>query len=99
MTTVLRPAALRLPPGPVDLTKIETRTTAGFDGGKSAGKAALEAMGDDLSQLQERLVTQGGADDGPGRAVLLVLQGMDTSGKGGTLRHTVGLMDPQGVQI
>ena len=24
---------------------------------------------------------------------------MDTSGKGGTLRHTVGLVDPQGVRI
>ncbi len=31
--------------------------------------------------------------------MLLVLQGMDTSGKGGTLRHTVGLMDPQGMRI
>ena len=31
--------------------------------------------------------------------MLLVLQGMDTSGKGGTLRHTVGLVDPQGVKI
>jgi PPK2 family polyphosphate:nucleotide phosphotransferase len=28
-----------------------------------------------------------------------VLQGMDTSGKGGVLRHTVGLVDPQGVKI
>ena len=31
--------------------------------------------------------------------MLLVLQGMDTSGKGGTLKHTVGLVDPQGVKI
>ena len=31
--------------------------------------------------------------------MLLVLQGMDTSGKGGVLRHTVGLVDPQGVKI
>ena len=31
--------------------------------------------------------------------MLLVLQGMDTSGKGGVLRHTVGLVDPQGVHI
>ncbi len=30
---------------------------------------------------------------------MLVLQGMDTSGKGGTLKHTVGLVDPQGVKI
>ena len=31
--------------------------------------------------------------------MLLVLQGMDTSGKGGVLRHTIGLVDPQGVRI
>jgi PPK2 family polyphosphate:nucleotide phosphotransferase len=31
--------------------------------------------------------------------VLLVLQGMDTSGKGGTVRHVVGLVDPQGLRI
>ena len=31
--------------------------------------------------------------------MLLVLQGMDTSGKGGILRHAVGLVDPQGVHI
>ena len=31
--------------------------------------------------------------------MLLVLQGLDTSGKGGTVRHVVGQMDPQGVRI
>ena len=40
-----------------------------------------------------------GRPTGSDRRVLLVLQGMDTSGKGGTLEHTVGLMDPQGVRI
>jgi polyphosphate kinase 2 (PPK2 family) len=30
--------------------------------------------------------------------VLLVIQGMDTSGKGGIMRHVVGSMDPQGVE-
>jgi PPK2 family polyphosphate:nucleotide phosphotransferase len=29
----------------------------------------------------------------------LILQGMDTSGKGGVLKHTVGLVDPVGVHI
>ena len=29
--------ALRLPPGPVDLTTIETDAAPGFDGGKSEG--------------------------------------------------------------
>ncbi len=54
-------------------------------------------MGDELSDLQERLCAE--RTTGSQRRVLLVLQGMDTSGKGGVLRHTVGLVDPQGVKI
>jgi PPK2 family polyphosphate:nucleotide phosphotransferase len=88
---------LRLPPGPVDLAAMPTDATPGFTGGKSAGKAALTALGDELSDLQERLFAEGSS--GFSRSVLLVLQGMDTSGKGGVLRHTVGLIDPQGVRI
>jgi PPK2 family polyphosphate:nucleotide phosphotransferase len=88
---------LRLPPGPVDLASIPTDATPGFTGKKSDGKAALAALGDELADLQERLWAEGRS--GGGRRILLVLQGMDTSGKGGTLRHTVGLVDPQGVRI
>jgi PPK2 family polyphosphate:nucleotide phosphotransferase len=99
MTSALKAAHLRLPPGPVDLTAIDSGATPGVDGGKKKGTAALDALGDELSDLQERLYAEGVADIGHGRAVLLVLQGMDTSGKGGTLRHTVGLVDPQGVRI
>jgi PPK2 family polyphosphate:nucleotide phosphotransferase len=99
MTSSFRAADLRLPAGPVDLTAIDSGATPGFDGNKKAGRAALAALGDDLSDLQERLYAEGAADVGHGRSVLLVLQGMDTSGKGGTLRHTVGLVDPQGVRI
>ncbi len=88
---------LRLPPGPVDLRTIDPASTPGFTGDKAAGKAELAALGDELSDLQERLFAEG--TTGSRRRVLLVLQGMDTSGKGGTLRHTVGLIDPQGVRI
>jgi PPK2 family polyphosphate:nucleotide phosphotransferase len=87
----------RLPAGPVDLTSIATDATPGFDGGKKASAAALEALGEELSELQERLWAERGT--GSRRRLLLVLQGMDTSGKGGVLRHTVGLVDPQGVKI
>jgi PPK2 family polyphosphate:nucleotide phosphotransferase len=88
---------LRLPSGPVDLTAIETDAAPGYDGDKKTGKKDLWALGPELSDLQERLYAEGHAESV--RSVLLVLQGMDTSGKGGTLRHTVGLMDPQGVKI
>ena len=87
---------LRLPPGPVDLRSIETDAAPGYDGNKKSGKADLWAIGEELFDLQQRLFA--GKDDGQ-RAVLLVLQGMDTSGKGGTLKDTVGMVDPQGVKI
>jgi PPK2 family polyphosphate:nucleotide phosphotransferase len=99
MTTSLMAADLRLPAGRVDLSALDSGATPGFEGGKKSGKGALLALGDDLSDLQERLYAEGVADVGHGRALLLVLQGMDTSGKGGVLRHTVGLVDPQGIRI
>ncbi|GHJ61038.1 hypothetical protein NOK12_35560 [Nocardioides sp. OK12] len=88
---------LRLSPGPVDLTALPTDATPGFDGGKSEGKEALEELGSELSDLQERLYAEGRS--GGTRSVLLVLQGMDTSGKGGVVRHTVALVDPQGIEV
>jgi PPK2 family polyphosphate:nucleotide phosphotransferase len=87
-----------LPSGPVDLDDLATDATPGFHGGKKKGKAALLALGPELADLQERLWAEGRAT-GSRRRVLLVLQGMDTSGKGGVLKHTVGLVDPQGVRI
>jgi PPK2 family polyphosphate:nucleotide phosphotransferase len=87
----------RLPAGPVDLASLPTDATPGFPDGKKKGAAALAALGDELSDLQERLWAERGT--GSTRRVLLVLQGMDTSGKGGVLRHTVGLMDLQGVKL
>lgn len=33
------------------------------------------------------------------RKLLIILQGMDTSGKDGTIRHVFGGIDPQGVQV
>src|SRR4029450_9925289 len=75
---------LRVPPGPVDLSALDTRATPGFDGDKAAGKAALAGIGARLSDLQEQLHAEGLS--GGSRRLLLVLQGMDTSGKGGVIR-------------
>lgn len=90
-------ASLRVAPGPVDLSSHPTDAAPGFDGNKEEGIAALQSLGPDLAELQERLFADG--KSGGRRNILLVLQGMDTSGKGGTLRATVGLVDPQGVRI
>jgi PPK2 family polyphosphate:nucleotide phosphotransferase len=88
---------LRLPPGPVDLATWSTDATPGFDGGKSKGERKLVDLGSRMLDLQTRLFAHRDAPDA--RRVLLVLQGMDTSGKGGVLKHTVGLVDPVGVRI
>jgi len=55
-----------------------------------------------LEGLQDALYAEAtvGPEDGGGtRSVLLVLQGMDTSGKGGVIRHVAGLVNPQGLHI
>ncbi|HEX4687175.1 MAG TPA: PPK2 family polyphosphate kinase [Nocardioides sp.] len=93
----MTPHLHRLPVGAVDLTAVPTDATPGFDGSKKAGVAALGDLRGELSDLQERLWAE--RTTGSERRILLVLQGMDTSGKGGVLRHTVGLVDPQGVKI
>ena len=88
---------LRLPQGKVTLADHDAHATPGFDGDKADGKSALEKLGDPLADLQERLFADG--ISGGRRSVLLVLQGMDTSGKGGIVRHAAGLVDPQGLRI
>ncbi len=88
---------LRVPAGDVDLRSYDTRATPGFSGSKTAGKAALAEVGSRLSDLQEMLFASGVKGDR--RSVLLVLQGMDSSGKGGTVRHVIGQVDPQGCAV
>lgn len=88
--------ALRAEPG-TELASIDTRSTPGFDGDKAAGQEALAPLSEVVSDLQERLFAEAAA--GGTRSVLLVVQGMDTAGKGGIMRHVVGAVDPQGVDI
>lgn len=79
------------------LADVDPASTPGFTGDKAAGEQALAAADAELDDLQERLFAQSKA--GGTARVLLVIQGMDTSGKGGIMRHVVGSVDPQGVQI
>lgn len=79
------------------LADLDPSSTPGFSGGKKDAAKAMAATTGEMSELQECLYANG--RDGAGPAVLLIVQGMDTSGKGGIMRHVVGQVDPQGVKL
>jgi PPK2 family polyphosphate:nucleotide phosphotransferase len=90
---------LRLPAGPVEMAALDPAATPGFPGDKRDAPAMTEALAPELSDLQERLFATGRAHEAVSKKILVVLQGMDTSGKGGVIRHAIGMVDPQGVKI
>jgi PPK2 family polyphosphate:nucleotide phosphotransferase len=90
---------LRLPTGPVDLGSLDPRATTGFQGDKDDAPAITKSLAPELGDLQERLFAAGRVSEDNTRRILIVLQGMDTSGKGGVIRHAIGMVDPQGVKI
>lgn len=80
---------LRVQPGrPAGLTTRETRETFGLD--KAAGKARRAELVERLSLLQQRLYAE------RERSLLLVLQGLDASGKDGVIRQVFTGVNPQG---
>jgi PPK2 family polyphosphate:nucleotide phosphotransferase len=88
--------ALRVAPG-FELREADAAATPGFVGDSHAGAEELETNAHKLATLQERLWAE--SKFGGNRRVLLLLQAMDTAGKGGIIRHVVGGVDPQGVRI
>ena len=78
------------------LAEVDPDATPGFTAGKSAGKRALAKHAAEVGEWQERLFAESRA--GAKRSVLLVIQGLDTSGKGGIMRHVVGQADPEGIR-
>lgn len=63
------------------------------DQGKEKAKAVTAQLIIRLGELQQRLYANGN------RAVLIVLQGMDTSGKDGTIKHVMSGVNPQGCRV
>ena len=93
--------ALRVPQkdAGVRVEDFDPRATPAYPGkGKIDAPERTIAMAAELSDLQERLYAEG-RDNPDGRRLLLLLQGLDTSGKGGVIRHAVGMVDPQGIAI
>lgn len=62
-------------------------------GSKEENEAALTELASEINTLQDILHAEGK------RKVLLVLQGMDTSGKDGTVRHVFKETDPLGIRL
>jgi PPK2 family polyphosphate:nucleotide phosphotransferase len=63
------------------------------DGNKEEGKVDLDQLNDELEVLQELFYAE------QKHRLLIVLQGMDTSGKDGVIRHVFDGVNPQGVRV
>jgi polyphosphate kinase 2 (PPK2 family) len=87
------------------MTDFDPSATPGFPGAGKKGSGKKDApkltagLETELSELQERLFANGRAEPDQAPRVLVVLQGMDTSGKGGIVRHAMSLVEPQGVAL
>ncbi len=79
------------------LAEIDATSTPGYEGDLLEVKGALKPIRNELAELQEKLYANGLTGDH--RSVLLVLQGIDTSGKGGVIEKVAGAVNPQGIDI
>ena len=77
----------------VNLAEYDANDNQLFPDGKKASKKALEKFNKKLESLQELLYAE------HKHKVLIVLQGMDTSGKDGVIRHVFDGVNPQGVKV
>jgi PPK2 family polyphosphate:nucleotide phosphotransferase len=80
-----------IPKGKVKLADFDTNYTGGYD--KQSGRAAEAELEPKLVELQERLYASST------QALLIILQGMDTSGKDGAVKHVFDVVNPNGIRI
>ncbi len=83
--------SVRLHRGRVDLEAIDPSETNGVKRQQADERTLADE--EHVMSLQETLHAEGK------RSVLIVLQGMDTSGKDGTVRYALRGLNPQGVRI
>ena len=80
------------PGGDFRMKQLDPSSTPGIKS-KEEGRAELERMTQRLSELQRVFYAE------CKHSLLVVLQGMDTGGKDGTIRHVFGPLNPQGVRV
>jgi len=79
-------------PGTVRLSRYDTGAKPFSVGDKAADKSRVAELADELAKVQDRFYAL------RQHKLLLVLQGMDTSGKDGTIRAVFQAVDPLGVR-
>ena len=77
--------------GKIKLSEISTRAPKDFD--KTETKEKTTAIIKELDELQNLLYAEGK------HSILVIIQGMDASGKDGVIRNVMGNMNPQGVTV
>jgi len=77
--------------GKINLDKISTRAPKEFD--KAGIKETTQSILEELNELQNLLYAENV------HSVLVIIQGMDASGKDGVIRNVMGHMNPQGVMV
>lgn len=77
------------------LTAVEADSTPGFDGDKDDAERFIEISSSEISRYQRLLYANGTRRSN--RRVLIVLQGMDASGKGGIVKHVFRQGNPMGI--
>lgn len=84
----------RVKPGhSIDLNEWDADDRSEFSGKKKTAQERTLSLLSDLDRLQELLYAE------HKHKVLIVLQGMDTAGKDGTIRHVFSGVNPQGVRV
>ncbi|PPC97300.1 MAG: polyphosphate kinase [Methylotenera sp.] len=83
----------RVNPKKFSLKDFDTKDKTERNGSKEENEAALYELATEINALQDILHAEGK------KKVLLILQGMDTSGKDGTVRHVFKETDPLGIRL
>jgi len=83
-----------VPPGKnINLSDWDPQSTPAWKSDKDAAEKRILELNNELEALQELLFAQGK------HKILIVLQGMDTSGKDGVIRRVFEGVNPQGVRV
>ncbi|MCR1994984.1 PPK2 family polyphosphate kinase [Bifidobacterium animalis] len=77
------------------LVDIDAGSKPGFDGDQAAGERFIADSSSEIANYQRLMYANG--IHGDAHRVLIVLQGMDASGKGGIVRHVFSQVDPMGI--